>query len=146
MAKRDIRYQAAIVQDNKIFLIKHSEVKSGRSYWVLPGGGIEADETEEECVLREVREETNLEVEIKRLLADEPRPTDSVYQSFKTYFCEPIRGKASPGYEPEPEVAGFYSITDVKWFDLQDEVGREQEIINDTIIYNQLQSLRKKPG
>ena len=146
MKRRDIRYQAAIIQDDKVLLIKHSEAKSGRSYWILPGGGIEPDETEEECVLREVKEETNLEVNIKSLLTDEPSPADSVYYSFKTYLCEPVKGNASPGYEPEPGVADFYSITDVKWFDLHGETDRNPEITSDPITYNQMQNLRKKLG
>jgi ADP-ribose pyrophosphatase YjhB (NUDIX family) len=35
--------------------------------WVLPGGGAEADESPTATALREVREETGLEVELERL-------------------------------------------------------------------------------
>ena len=146
MPDRTIRYQAAIIQDDKILLIKHSEFESGRSYWILPGGGIEPGETEEECVLREVKEETSLDVNIKSLLMDESSHPDSVYRIFRTYLCEPVAGTATPGYEPEPEVAEYYSITEVKWFDLNDETDWNPEITTDPLNYNQLQSLRKKLG
>lgn len=56
---RKTRYQAAIMSGEEILLIKHQEHKSGRAYWLLPGGGIEDGETEVKCVEREVREETN---------------------------------------------------------------------------------------
>ena len=47
---RRIRYQGAIVRDDHLLLIKHREHTSGHAYWVIPGGGREEGETEEECV------------------------------------------------------------------------------------------------
>ena len=56
------RYQGVIIWDHQILLLKQIEHASGRSYWQIPGGGIEPDETEEQCVQREMREETGLDV------------------------------------------------------------------------------------
>ncbi|XFA99340.1 NUDIX domain-containing protein [Candidatus Izemoplasma sp. B36] len=36
--------------------------------WGLPGGLLEFDETLEECAIREVKEETNLDIEIKKFI------------------------------------------------------------------------------
>ena len=44
-------------------------------------------------------------------------PEDLAYskiKNYKTYYCEPLAGEASPGIEPEPEAAGHYSIAEVK--------------------------------
>ena len=46
------RYPGAIIKDHHILLIKQTEHASGRSYWLIPGGGIEPGETEEACVQR----------------------------------------------------------------------------------------------
>ncbi|MFC2015231.1 NUDIX domain-containing protein [Chloroflexota bacterium] len=146
MPNRDIRYQGAIVRDNHILLIRHRENESGRSYWVLPGGGIETGETEEACVIREMKEETNLYVRIVSLLLDELSFPEDNYRVRKTYHCEPILGEASPGFEPEPEVASWYSIVEVKWFNLQDETGWDPELISDPYSYPQVQRVRKKLG
>jgi 8-oxo-dGTP pyrophosphatase MutT (NUDIX family) len=44
----------------------------GISYWQFPGGGVEVDESPEEAVLRELREETGLEGKLARMLFDLP--------------------------------------------------------------------------
>ena len=138
------RYQAAIIHDEEILLIKHQEHKNGRAYWVLPGGGIENGETEVQCVLREVKEETNLEIELVELILDEPpqHQEKGVYQRFKTFLCHPITIEASPGYEPEPEAAAKYAITDVGWYNINDETTWDPLIVNDPITAPGLRRIR----
>lgn len=143
---RHTRYQGLIVENDKVLLIKHREHATGRAYWVIPGGGIEAGETEEQCIIREVREETNLEVEVEGLLFDEPAHPDGPYRWRKTFLCRPIGGKASPGYEPEIEAAENYGITEVKWFDLRDEADWGADLLEDPFTYPQLAAVRKKLG
>lgn len=48
---------------NKILLIKR-RTSPFKGYWALPGGRVDAGETVEQTVVREVREETGLEVAI----------------------------------------------------------------------------------
>ncbi|MBS1990254.1 MAG: NUDIX hydrolase [Cyanobacteria bacterium SZAS LIN-3] len=48
--------------DKKILLVRHR--KGNRQYWVLPGGRLEYGETFHECAVREMREETGLDVEV----------------------------------------------------------------------------------
>jgi ADP-ribose pyrophosphatase YjhB (NUDIX family) len=98
--QRHTRYQGAILVDHHILLIKHTQHASGRSYWLLPGGGSEAAETAESCVQREIQEETGLHVEVQTLLLDEPAPQGDVYQRMQTYRCALLSGEARPGYEP----------------------------------------------
>ena len=133
---RNTRYQAAILRGTEILLIRHREHADGRSYWVLPGGGIEVGETEIECVRREVLEETNLEVSVEALLLDEPPFIDNggPYQRFKTYLCRPLTLEAAPGYEPELDAAAVYAIVEVAWFSLADETTWNDIVANDPII------------
>ena len=116
---RSIRYQGAIIRDHHILLLKQVEHASGRSYWQIPGGGIEADETEEQCVQREMLEETGLHVQVDSLLLDEPGAPGWIYQRWKTYRCSILAGEARPGSEPEAVYANAYSFTEVGWFDLR---------------------------
>ena len=142
---RTTRYQAAIIHDQQILLIKHREHNNGRAYWVIPGGGIEDGETETQCVQREAQEETNLEVEVLDLLLDEPSPfkNPKVYRNFKTYLCRPLTTQASPGYEPEPEAAAAYAITEVGWFHLTDETAWDALLLNEPITAPLLRRIRQ---
>jgi len=64
--------RVVLLQEDSILLARH--LRPGCQYWVLPGGAVEPDETPEEAAVREVREETGLEIEIERLLfVDGPR-------------------------------------------------------------------------
>jgi 8-oxo-dGTP diphosphatase len=143
---RHTRYQGLIVENDHVLLIKHTEHTTGRSYWVIPGGGLDGDETEEECVIREVREETNLDVKIERLLLDESGHPDGVYRWRKTFLCTPVGGHPSPGFEPELEASGRYAITEVRWFDLQEETDWGDDLLADPFTYPQLVDARVKLG
>lgn len=118
---RDIRYQGAIMRDGRVLLIRHRHYSDGRSYWLFPGGGIEPGESELECVCREMREETGLEVKVERLVFDKPYEIQGMYRRRHMYLCSIVAGEPAPGFEPEPEAAAEYQIIAVRWFDLADE-------------------------
>jgi 8-oxo-dGTP pyrophosphatase MutT (NUDIX family) len=141
---RHTRYQAAIVRGSEILLIRHREHADGRSYWVLPGGGMEANETEIDCVRREVFEETNLDVSVADLLLDEPPFVDNggPYQRFRTYLCHPLTSQAAPGYEPELDAAAVYAIVEVAWFRLANETTWGDIVLNDPITAPLLRRIR----
>ncbi|MGD8813612.1 MAG: NUDIX hydrolase [Anaerolineales bacterium] len=143
---RHTRYQGAIIQDHQVLLIRHRQHATGIEYWVIPGGGLDPPETEQNCVIREMKEETNLDVVIERLLFDEPEHPDSPYAWRKTYLCRPVSGVATPGHEPEPEAAAAYSISEVRWFDLRDESNWDEDLRQDPFTYPQLIRLREELG
>jgi ADP-ribose pyrophosphatase YjhB (NUDIX family) len=140
-----IRCQGAIVKDNQVLLIQHREHASGRSYWLLPGGGQEDGESAEEGVVREMREETGLEVKVERLLFVDPEfeGKENVYNQYLTYLCRILSGEPKPGYEPEVEASAFYGITQVGWFDLRDEAGWGEEVLHDQITYPLMKRIQK---
>lgn len=53
---------AAIFRDGRVLIVRRARPPAAGIY-TLPGGGVEIGETLEEAVIREVREETALEVE-----------------------------------------------------------------------------------
>ena len=140
------RYQGAIICDHHILLLKQIEHASGRSYWQIPGGGIEPHETAEQCVQREMLEETGLRVHVHPLLLDEPSTPGAIYQRWKTYRCTILSGEALPGSEPEADYANAYSFIEVGWFDLRDPATWDVRLGADTYIAAWLQRIQAAPG
>jgi len=82
-----IRSLGIVIFDNKTVLI-HRKV-NGNEYFVFPGGGVEPGETNEECVIREVREETSIEVKVEKLLYSVIDEKSEHY----FYYCLYVSGK-----------------------------------------------------
>jgi ADP-ribose pyrophosphatase YjhB (NUDIX family) len=61
-----VRIAIIIIHNNRILLVKHR--KNGKEYWLLPGGGLENNETIENCAVREIREETGLNISLGKLV------------------------------------------------------------------------------
>lgn len=86
-----------IVLDAKrqsVLLVKRRDVP----VWVLPGGGIDANETPEQTVVRELGEETGLQVVIKRKCA-EYLPINRFTSKAHLFECQVLAGELKAGDE-----------------------------------------------
>ncbi len=75
--KTEKKARAAVVIISKKGILLMHRIKNGREYYVVPGGEIEDNETPEEAAKREIMEETNLNIAIKRELM---RISDSYHE------------------------------------------------------------------
>lgn len=60
----------AVIRDGHVLLTRREDVEM----WCLPGGGVEPGESIAQCAIREVREETGLDVHLTRLVGIYSRP------------------------------------------------------------------------
>lgn len=63
---------AIIVHKNKTLVVQRSETMELPLKWEFPGGKIDFGETEEECILREMKEELNINIDIVSRLTPSP--------------------------------------------------------------------------
>ncbi len=61
-----VRPTGILIEDGRLLLVKQ-DVSTTR-HWALPGGKLEYGETIEQCLVREIKEETGLAVKVKELL------------------------------------------------------------------------------
>ena len=89
--KKRERARAIIIRDGK--MVSMYREKGDRIFYTFPGGGIEGNETEEECVVREAFEEFGLTVQpIKKLYYYE---NEISIEHF--YLCEWLSGEVGDG-------------------------------------------------
>ena len=67
---------AVIVRDERILLSRLADRISAQELWTLPGGGLDHGEDPRDAVIREIREETGLEIEPREFLGHWLEPYD----------------------------------------------------------------------
>lgn len=72
----------ALMRRGESVLLIH-RFRDGMEYWVLPGGGVEDEESLEEALRREVMEETSLEVVSFELIHECPGDEDRQHSFFE---------------------------------------------------------------
>ena len=77
----------ALIFDQGRILLGH---RRDIDWWNLPGGGMEAGETVDEALQREVREETGLEVEVQQLVGVYSKPQKQ--EVVLTFRCRVVGG------------------------------------------------------
>jgi ADP-ribose pyrophosphatase YjhB (NUDIX family) len=97
---------AQIEQNGKILLVQRS-THPWFGYWYLPAGYVEVDESPEIAAVRETREETGLEISVRRLLNayyfdDDPRGSGLLL----VYACEVTGGQLHT--TPEVQAFGYF--------------------------------------
>jgi ADP-ribose pyrophosphatase YjhB (NUDIX family) len=112
-------------KDNKILLVRHK--KGNQRYWVLPGGRLEYGETFEECAVRELKEETGLDVEVERFLflseaiaPDRSRHIVNIFIKAKV-----VGGTMKLGDEPVLAGVDFMALEDLEKLSLFPPVSQE---------------------
>ena len=90
---------AAIVEDGKGNVLIGKRVSLGKVMWVFPGGGIEFGERSRETVVREVKEETGLEINPEKFLGvvEMILPEMKLHRLVFYYMAKMTGGAENPG-------------------------------------------------
>lgn len=90
-------------------MVRHE--KNSRSYWLLPGGGVEAGETLEQALCRELREEANVDIQSGGLVFvnDSIAPDGSRHIVQCTFLADIIAGEVSVGEDERVVEVRFVS-------------------------------------
>lgn len=111
--------------EGQILLVKHR--KGARQYWVLPGGRLEYGEDFQECGVREVKEETGLDVEIEKIVfLSEAIAPDRSRHIVNVFLCAKLTGGTMKiGNEPVLAAVEFMSLEELKNLTLYPPVGAQ---------------------
>lgn len=105
-------------ETGRVLLVRHAY---GRLNWEIPGGGAEPGESPDQTAVREIREETGLEVEIDRLTGAYyevgPRPGHAHGPILHFVFLAHRREPATPPVAMPPEIdeVGWWALDALPW-------------------------------
>ena len=105
---------AAVILDAQGALLLHK--RSDNGFWGLPGGWMHVGESVEQCILREVYEETGLRVSVRRLVGVYSDPTEGSVSTYPDgtriqYVCPIFECVAESG-----ELQVSYESTELGYF------------------------------
>lgn len=105
---------AIIIRDGKIFATQrgYGEFKDG---WEFPGGKIEAGESPEEALAREIREELDTEISVDRYFSTIEYDYPDFHLSMRCYFCSVISGKLTLLEHEAAKWLGPEELDSVAW-------------------------------
>ncbi len=92
-----VRPTGILIEDDRILVVKQDVTET--RHWALPGGALEFGETIEQCLVREIREETGLEVTVNELLYVCDRFHEGSHVVHMTFLVEKIGGSFRTGQE-----------------------------------------------
>ncbi len=93
--------RVVILNDEKqVLMLRHHQ--DDKDIWLVPGGAIEPDENSAEAAVREVKEETGLDVAIEGLIWHVEEVSEKRGQRFVNFFLARITGgELNLGEDPE---------------------------------------------
>ena len=115
-----VRVAALIVLDGRVVLVKHRARDA--SYYLLPGGGVDYRETLEQALIREVSEETGLQVRIGRplLINDTIDPRGSRHVVNITFSASVVGGEITDDpLDPRVESVQLFEVSELAHLDLR---------------------------
>jgi 8-oxo-dGTP diphosphatase len=113
----------AAIFDNsgKLFIAQRGKkARNERGKWEIPGGSVEFNETFENALKREIREEHGIEIKLLELLGicDHIIPDEHQHWVAPTYICKLIQGEPKILEPDKCEAFGWFSFAEAEKLDL----------------------------
>ena len=114
MKKKPKVGSAVLVEYNGKFLLGERNKSNAKGFWVIPGGGVRWGESIQEAGIREIKEETNLDIEIIRLIGY--KEVLNLPEEYHTVVFFHLAKPKNMNLKVSEDIskAGFFSIDEIK--------------------------------
>ena len=119
---KSIRVVAAVIRDRDRIFATQRGYGNYKGWWEFPGGKIEAGETPQEALKREIREELDTLVEVGDLVACVEYDYPEFHLSMDCFWCTVVEGKLTLNEAEDARWLSKDSLMSVKWLPADLEV------------------------
>jgi 8-oxo-dGTP diphosphatase len=84
---------AAMIKDGKVLIAQRQAGSHMEFRWEFPGGKLEPDETLEECIIREIKEELDMEIEVEDIYKVVEFKYEEKDILLLCYLCRVLKGE-----------------------------------------------------
>ena len=98
-----VRVMGLLIEGERVLLLNHLGVNRENEFWCPPGGGVEPGESLRESLIREFKEETDLDVEIKKFVGFSEFISDPLHAVEFFFVVQKKGGTLTLGSDPEFE-------------------------------------------
>jgi len=89
-----IRVTAGIIMDNgKVLITRRAPKENFAGGWEFPGGKVEINETPRECLVRELKEELNIDVSVGEFCTEVYHDYSNISIKLMAYYCTITHGE-----------------------------------------------------
>ncbi len=128
---KNIEVVAAIIQKNNKILATKRGYGEFENMWEFPGGKIEAGETRETALKREIKEELDADITIDQFLITVEYPYPNFHLIMHCYFCSLINGEFNLLEHNEARWLDLDNLWSVDWLQADiDVINKILEIKN----------------
>ena len=104
---------AALVRDGRVLASRRTEPPRLAGFWEFPGGKVEPGETDAEALVRELREELQVEAEVGARLGGDLLISETAV--LRVYVCRLVSGEPALVDHDEHRWLGVDELLDVAW-------------------------------
>ena len=102
--KLRVRVCGICITEEGLLMVHHKSLGKNNSLWAPPGGGMEYGEDAKSALIREFKEETNLNIEVERFLFVHEY-LDPPLHGIELFFeVKPVNGELKKGSDPEMDL------------------------------------------
>ncbi len=112
---KTIRVVAAVIKkENKIFCTQRG-YGDFKGYWEFPGGKIEDGETPQEALVREIKEELDVDISVGKMIKTIEYDYPEFHLSMDCFWCELVSGEIELKEHEDAKWLDKNNIDSVDW-------------------------------
>ena len=110
-----IKVVAAIIYDNEKFLITKRKHELFNGLWEFPGGKVEINESNEQALIREIKEELNIDIKVNNFFMTVEYQYPEFYLIMDVYECIKTRGEINLDVHSDLKWITYKDLDNFEW-------------------------------